>query len=77
MYTPIAHRDTAIRVGEITYALNMLKGTDISYIYPQHRTEEPYNLLIAITMLCTVYSCMKRGDVGPCLCLAFINLAPL
>ena len=32
---------------------------------------------MAITMLCTVYSCMKRGDVGPCLCLAFINLVPL
>ena len=39
--------------------------------------EEPYNLLMAITMLCTVYSCVKRGDVGPCLCLAFINLVPL
>ena len=32
---------------------------------------------MAITMLCTVFSCMKRGDVGPCLCLAFINLVPL
>ena len=74
MYTPIAHRDTAIRVGEITYAL---KGPAISYIYPQHRAEEPYNLLMAITMLCTVYSCMKREDVGPCKCLAFINLVPL
>ena len=59
---------------EITYAL---KVTDISNIYPQHRTGEPYNLPMAITMLCTVYSCMKRGDVGPCLCLAFIDLVPL
>ena len=32
---------------------------------------------MAITMLCTVYSCMKRGEVRPCLCLAFINLVPL
>ena len=70
MYTPIAPRDTAIR-GLVKSHMH-LKGQYIS-----STQEEPYNLLMAITMQCTVYSCMKRGDVGPCLCLASINLVPL
>ena len=70
MYTAIAPGDKAIR-GLVKSHMH-LKGQDIS-----STQEEPYNLLMAMTMLCTVYSCAKRGDVGPGSCLAFINLVPL
>ena len=57
MYTPIASRDTAIR-GLVKSHMH-LKGQYIS-----STQEEPYNLLMAIAMLCTVYSCIKKGRCG-------------
>ena len=57
MYAPIAPRDTAIK-GLVKSHMH-LKGQYIS-----STQKEPYNLLMAITMLCTVYSRMKRGGVS-------------
>ena len=56
MYAPIVPRDTAIR-GLVKSHMH-LKGQFIS-----STQEEPYSLLMAITMLCTVYSRMRCGTL--------------